>query len=117
MITVLFFDPLHTSIKDDQRLFVILLLHILMTVCVTGLLPSNMEFIKVCLICLLMVSFTAGQGEGTEGREGTEGLVSVLMDMVKTEVSNQMKIERKDMKEEILKELQGDRYEEIRKGS
>ena len=70
-----------------------------------------MESIKVCLICLLMVSFTAGQ------EEGTERLVSVLKEMVKTEMSNQMKIERKTLKEEILRELRDDRekHEETRK--
>ena len=70
-----------------------------------------MELVKVCLICLLMVSFSAGQGEGTEG------LISILMDMVKTEVSNQMKIERKTLKEEILREIRDDRIrnDEIRK--
>ena len=71
-----------------------------------------MELIKVCVICLLMVSFTAGQ----EG-EGAEGLLSSLMKMIKTEVSNQMKIERKTLKEEILREIRDDRekHEEIRK--
>ena len=70
-----------------------------------------MELIKVCLICLLMVSFTAGQ------EEGTDGLLSGLMKVIKTEVSNQMKIERKTLKEEILKEIRDDRekHEEIRK--
>ena len=53
-----------------------------------------MELIKVCLICLLMVSFTAGQ------EEGTDGLLSGLMKVIKTEVSNQMKIERKTLQEE-----------------
>ena len=71
-----------------------------------------MELIKVCMIGLLMVSFTAGQ----EG-EGADGLLSSLMKMIKTEVSNQMKIERKTLKEEILKELRDDRekHEEITK--
>ena len=70
-----------------------------------------MELIKVCLICLLMVSFTAGQ------EEGTEVLFSSLIKVIKTEVSNQMKIERKTLKEEILKEIRDDRekHEEIRK--
>ena len=70
-----------------------------------------MELIKVCLIGLLIVSFTAGQGEGTEG------LVSVLKEMVKTQVSNQIKIERKTLKEEILREIRddGEKHEEIRK--
>ena len=68
-----------------------------------------MELIKVCLICLLMVNVTAGQGE--------ESLLNVLKELIKTEVSNQMKIERKVMKEEILKEIQDERNEEIRKGS
>ena len=71
-----------------------------------------MELIKVCMIGLLMASFTAGQ----EG-EGADGLLSSLMKMIKTEVSNQMKIERKTLKEEILKELRDDRekHEEITK--
>ena len=58
-----------------------------------------------------MVSFTAGQ------EEGTEGLLGGLMKMIKTEVSNQMKIERKTLKEEILREIRDDRekHEEIRK--
>ena len=70
-----------------------------------------MELIKVCLICVLMVSFTAGQ------EEGTEVLFSGLIKVIKTEVSNQMKIERKTLKEEILKEIQDDRekHEEIKK--
>ena len=70
-----------------------------------------MELNKICLIGLLMASFTAGQ------EEGTEGLVSGLMKMIKTEVSNQMKIERKTLKEEILREIRDDRekHEEIRK--
>ena len=70
-----------------------------------------MELIKVCSICLLMVSFTAGQ------EEGTEGLLSGLMKVIKIEVSNQMKIERKTLKEEILREIRDDRekHEEIRK--
>ena len=70
-----------------------------------------MELIKVCLICLLMVNFTAGEVEGTEG------LVSSLIKLIKTEVSNQMNIERKTLKEEILREIRDDRqkHEEIRK--
>ena len=61
----------------------------------------NMDLIKVCFIGLLMFSFTAGQG--------TEGLLNSLMEAIKTEVSNQMKIERKVIKEEILKEIQNDK--------
>ena len=70
-----------------------------------------MELIKICLICLLMASLTAGQ------EEGTEGLVSGLIRVIKTEVLNQMKIERKTLKEEILREIRDDRekYEEVRK--
>ena len=70
-----------------------------------------MELINLCVICLLMVSFTAGQ------EEETDGLLSGLMKVIKTEVSNQMKIERKTLKEEILKEIRDDRekHEEIRK--
>ena len=70
-----------------------------------------MELIKVCLICLLMVSFTAGQ------KEGTEGLLNGLIKVIKTEVSNQMKIERKTLKEEILREIRddGEKHEEIKK--
>ena len=70
-----------------------------------------MELIKVCLTGLLMVSLIAGQ------EEGTEGLLSGLIKVIKTEVSNQMKIERKTLKEEILKEIRDDRekHEEIRK--
>ena len=70
-----------------------------------------MELIKICLTGLLMVSFTAGQ------EEETEGLLSGLIKAIKTEVSNQMKIERKTLKEEILKEIRDDRekHEEIRK--
>ena len=60
-----------------------------------------MDLIKVCLVCFLMVSITAGQG--------TEGLLNSLMEAIKTEVSNQMKIERKVIKEEILKEIQNDK--------
>ena len=67
-----------------------------------------MELIKVCLICLLLVSFTAGQ------EEGTDGLLSGLMKVIKTEVSNQMKIERKALKEEILREIRV-KHDEIRK--
>ena len=48
-----------------------------------------------------MASFTAGQGGG-------EGLLNGLTEMIKTEVSNQMKIERKVIKEEILKEIQSE---------
>ena len=70
-----------------------------------------MELIKVCLICVLMVSFTAGQ------EEGTEVLFSGLIKVIKTEVSNQVKIERKTLKEEILREIRDDRekHEEIKK--
>ena len=70
-----------------------------------------MELIKVCLICLLMFSFTAGQ------EEGTEVLLSGLIKVIKTEVSNQMKIERKTLKGEILREIRDDRekHEEIKK--
>ena len=70
-----------------------------------------MELIKVCLTGLLMVNLIAGQ------EEGTEGLLSGLIKVVKTEVSNQMKIERKTLKEEILREIRDDRekHEEIRK--
>ena len=66
---------------------------------------------KICLIGLLMASFTAGQ------EEGTEGLLSGLVKAIKTEVSNQMKIERITLKEEILRELQNDRekHEKISK--
>ena len=69
-----------------------------------------MELIKLCLIGLLMASFTAAQGGG-------EGLLNGLTEMIKTEVSNQMKIERKVIKEEILKEIQNDKEknEAIRK--
>ena len=71
-----------------------------------------MELIKICLNGLLMVSVTAGQ----EG-EGADGLLSSLMKVIKTEMSNQMKIERKTLKEEILREIRDDRekHEEIRK--
>ena len=62
-----------------------------------------MELIKVCLTGLLMVSLIAGQ------EEGTEGLLSGLIKVIKTEVSNQMKIERKTLKEEILIEIRDDR--------
>ena len=43
--------------------------------------------------------------------------MSGLIKMIKTEVSNQMKIERKTLKEEILREIRDDREkpEEIRK--
>ena len=70
-----------------------------------------MELIKVCMIGLLMVSFTAGQ------EEGTDGLLNGLIKVIKTEVSNQMKIERKTLIEEILREIRDDRekHEEIRK--
>ena len=67
-----------------------------------------MELIKVCLICLLLVSLTAGQ------EEGTDGLLSGLIKVIKTEVSNQMKIERKALKEEILREIRV-KHDEIRK--
>ena len=60
-----------------------------------------MELIKVSLICLLMTSVTAGQGG--------EGLLTVMKEFIKTEVSNQMKIERNVIKEEILKEIQNDK--------
>ena len=50
-----------------------------------------MELIKVCVICLLMVRITAGH------EEGTDGLLSGLIKVIKTEVSNQMKIERKTL--------------------
>ena len=68
-----------------------------------------MELLKVCLICLLMASFTVGQG--------TDDLLNALVETIKTEVSNQMKIERKTLKEELLREIQDDRekHEEIRK--
>ena len=67
--------------------------------------------VGVAFICLLMVNFTAGEVECTEG------LVSSLIKVIKTEVSNQMKIERKTLKEEILREIRDDRekHEEIRK--
>ena len=48
-----------------------------------------------------MARFTAGQGG--------EGLLNGLTEMIKTEVSKQMKIERKVIKEEILKEIQNDK--------
>ena len=56
-----------------------------------------------------MVNVTAGQGE--------EGLLTVMKEFIKTEVSNQMKIERNVIKEEILKEIQNDKEknERIRK--
>ena len=57
-----------------------------------------MELIKVCLICLLMASFTAGQG--------TEAWFNGLVESIKNEVSKQMKIEREVIKGEILKEIQ-----------
>ena len=57
-----------------------------------------MELIKVSLICLLMVSFTAGQG--------TEAWFNGLVESIKNEVSKQMKIEREVIKGEILKEIQ-----------
>ena len=78
--------------------------------CVICLSSANMELIKVYLICLLITSVTAGQ-------EGEDGLLDILMEVIKTEVSNQMKIERKTLKEEILKEIQDDRekHEGIRK--
>ena len=68
-----------------------------------------MDLIKICFISLLMARFTAGQG--------TDGLFNALVETIKTEVSNQMKIERKILKEEILKEIQDDRekHEETRK--
>ena len=69
-----------------------------------------MKLIKVCLTGLLMVSLIAGQ------EEGTEGLLSGLIKVIKTEVSNQMKIERKTLKEEILREIRDrEKHEEIRK--
>ena len=79
--------------------------------CVICLPSANMELIKICLIGLLMVSFTAGQ------EEGTDGLLNGLIKVIKTVVSNQIKIERKSLKEEILREIQDDREkpEEIRK--
>ena len=49
-----------------------------------------------------MASNTAAQGGG-------EGLLNGLTEMIKTEVSNQMKIERKVLKDEILKEIQNDK--------
>ena len=60
-----------------------------------------MKLIKLCLIGLLMASFTAGQGE--------EGLLNGLKEFIKTEVSKQMKIERKVVKDAILKEIQNDK--------
>ena len=56
-----------------------------------------------------MVNVTAGQGG--------EGLLTVMKEFIKTEVSNQMKIERNVIKEEILKEIQNDKEknERIRK--
>ena len=60
-----------------------------------------MELIKISLACLLMASVSAGQGG--------EGLLTVMKEFIKTEVSNQMKIERKVIKEEILKEIQNDK--------
>ena len=60
-----------------------------------------MELIKLCLIGLLMASITAGQGE--------ESLLNVLKEMIKNEVSKQMKIEGKVIKDEILKEIQNDK--------
>ena len=68
-----------------------------------------MELIKVCFMCLLMVSFTAGQG--------SDGLFNALVETIKTEVRNQMKIERKTLKEELLREIRDDRekHEETRK--
>ena len=59
-----------------------------------------MELIKISLACLLMTSVIAGQGG--------EGLLNGLMEFIKTEVSKQMKIERKVIKEEILKEIRND---------
>ena len=60
-----------------------------------------MELIKVCLICLLMVSVAAGQG--------TEAWFNGLVESIKNEVSKQMKIEREVIKGEILKEIQNDK--------
>ena len=68
-----------------------------------------MELNKICILGLLMVSVTAGQG--------TDGLFNALVETIKTEVSNQMKIERETIKEEILREIRDDRekHEGIRK--
>ena len=60
-----------------------------------------MELITVSLVGLLMASVSAGQGG--------EGLLTVMKEFIKTEVSNQMKIERNVIKEEILKEIQNDK--------
>ena len=60
-----------------------------------------MELNKICILGLLMVSVTAGQG--------TDGLFNALVETIKTEVSIQMKIERKTIKEEILREIRDDR--------
>ena len=62
-----------------------------------------MELIKVCLICLLIVNVTDGQEE--------ESLLNALKEMIKTEVSKQMEIERQVMKEEILEEIRNDQGE------
>ena len=59
-----------------------------------------MEFTEISLIGLLMICVTSGQG--------TEGL-SALADMIKNEVSIQVKIEGNAIKEEILKIMQHDR--------
>ena len=68
-----------------------------------------MDLIKICFISLLMVTVTAGQG--------TDGLFNALVETIKTEVSNQMKIERKTLKEEILREIRDDRekHDKVRK--
>ena len=59
-----------------------------------------MEFTEIILIGLLMICVTSGQG--------TEGL-SALADMIKNEVSIQVKIEGNAIKEEILKIMRHDR--------
>ena len=76
-----------------------------------------MELIKVCLICLLMViSVSAGAG-GSTGCQPDELMLKRLMKEIKTEVSNQVKIEINGVKEEILREIRadGEKHEKISK--
>ena len=55
-----------------------------------------MKLIYCCMIALYTASGIAGQE-----REGLSGLV----ELIKTEVSNQLKIESETIKEEIMKEI------------
>ena len=62
--------------------------------------PTNMELLIVGLVGLFMIHATAGQG--------TDGW-NALAEIIKKEVSNQVKLEGNAIKEEIMRMMRKDR--------